>query len=86
MVVDTVLSVGDRVALAPVGLFSVYVEGTITSKREVDAAYEYKVNWDDNKHNGEWWNANDLDEPKPTIGDHLLKGYPSPQTCNLVNL
>lgn len=69
--VDVVKSVGDRVALSPMGLFSVYVEGTIVDKREVESTYEYKVHWDDNKHNGEWWDATDLDEPKPTptIGD-----------------
>ena len=62
------LTVNDRVSVAPLGIGSVTVEGTITEVHDAGKEYvSYTVAWDDFQFPGERWSRDDLDLPKVSV-------------------
>ena len=60
---ETEKAVGDRIALAEIGIASVYVEGTVTEVHDAGKEYvSYTVAWEDGKFPDERWGSDDLQE------------------------
>lgn len=71
---DKELEVGDKVRLAPVGLFSYQPLGVITEVHSVPGQphlTEYSVKWEDGKFPNEIWDCNDFEQD----GDYNVKLY-----------